>query len=171
MAYRRKDGPLVLGVAVAVGLTLCFSALAFTYLRNPPPDDPWTYADLPGRSPEVALNDIAAELLGGRIRLDKIAAPGSPSDSHQLHFTSRDKPLLVRVLPDPDDKLMGRLVWDTPAGHRVICRGIRPGGFSVMEVSYGWILRLEVVRMDRDGRPTELVATKSVQRPAAPKKK
>jgi len=170
MAIRRQDRPLVLGIAVAVGLTLLFSALAFTHLRNPPPDTPWTYADLPDRSPEVALNDIAGELLGGRIQLVKVAAPETPSESHQLHFTSRDKPLLVRVLPDPDDPVRGRLVWDTPAGPRVICRGVRPGGFSVMEVSYGWILRLEVVRMDRDGRPTELAATKSVQRPAAPKK-
>jgi len=165
MAIRRQDRPLVLGIAVAVGLTLLFSALAFTHLRNPPPESPWTGPDQPERSPEVALNDIAAELLGGRIRLVKIVAPETPAESHQIHFTSNDKPLLVRVVPDPDDQVRGRLIWDTPAGPRIICRGVRPGGFSVTDVSYGWILRLEVVRMDRDGKPTELSATKSVQRP------
>ncbi|HTF57614.1 MAG TPA: hypothetical protein VK661_10305 [Planctomycetota bacterium] len=167
----KKDQAITVGIAAALGLTLCFSALAFSYLRNPPAEDPWTYRDLPDRGPEVALSDIAVELLGTRSQFVKTVAPEQASGSHEIHFTSRGLPLVVRVRPDPADPLRGRLIWDTPQGPRTICRGIRPGGFRVMEISDGWILKLEVVRMDRDGKPTDLTATKTVRRPPAPKKK
>ena len=161
----RAERAIRIGIAVVLVLTLGFSALAFSYLRNPPSDDPWTYRDIADRGPADALNDIAEVLAGSRGRFIKNVAPEARTDSHQLHFEWRGKPLIVRALPDPADPLRGRLVWDTPAGPRTICRGVRPGGFQVMDIAEGWILKLEVVRMDRDGNPTDLAATKTVKRP------
>src|SRR5258705_10082720 len=86
----KKDQAVTVGIAVALGLTLCFSALAFSYLRNPPAEDPWTYRDLPDRGPEVALSDIAVELLGTRSQFVKTVAPEQASGSHEIHFT-RDR--------------------------------------------------------------------------------
>jgi hypothetical protein len=160
------DRAFKIGITAALFLTLGFSVLAFSYLRHPS-DDPWSYREKADLGPETALNVIAAELAGTRSTFVKIVAPESRTDSHQLHFESRGKPLLLRVLPDPTDPLRGRLAWDTPGGPRTICRGVRPGGFRVMEVAEGWILKLEVVRMDRDGNPTDLAATKTVKRPVS----
>lgn len=164
MARKPIDRAVKIGIASALALTLGFSALAFSYLANPS-DDPWSYREKADLGPETALNVIAAELAGTRSRFIKIVAPDSRTESHQLHFESREKPLLLRVMPDPADPLRGRLVWDTPGGPRTICRGVRPGGFRVMEIADGWILKLEVVRMDRDGNPTDLAATKTVKKP------
>ena len=163
----KSDRALRFGVALALTLTICFSAVAFSYLRRPASEDPWTYPDVADRGPELALNDIAEVLAGSRGRFIKNVAPDVRTESHQLHFEWRGKPLIVRVMPDPSDPLRGRLVWDTPAGPRTICRGVRPGGFRVMDFEEGWILKLEVVRMDRDGNPTDLAATKTVKRAAA----
>jgi hypothetical protein len=165
MPRKPVDRAVRIGIASALVLTLGFSALAFTYLRNPS-DDPWSYREKADLGPETALNVIAAELAGTRSRFTKIVEPESRTESHQLHFESRGKPLLLRVMPDPADPLRGRLVWDTPGGPRTICRGVRPGGFRVMDVSGGWILKLEVVRMDRDGNPTDLAATRTVKKPS-----
>ena len=162
-----RDKAFRFAVALSLILTMCFSAVAFSYLKRPPSEDPWSYPDLADRGPTVALNDIAEVLAGSRGRFLKIVAPASKTDSHQLHFEWRGKPLLVRVMADPSDPLRGRLVWDTPAGPRTICRGVRPGGFQAMDTADGWILRLEVVRMDRDGNPSDLSATKTVKRPGA----
>ena len=160
----KSDRAIRIGVALTLVLTICFSAVAFSYLRRPPSEDPWTYPDVADRGPELALNDIGDVLAGSRGRFIKNVAPDVRTDSHQLHFEWRGKPLIVRVMPDPNDPLRGRLVWDTPAGPRTICRGVRPGGFRVMEFAEGWILKLEVVRMDRDGNPTDLAATKTVKK-------
>jgi hypothetical protein len=164
-----RDKVFRFGISLSLILTMCFSAVAFTYLDKPPSEDPWTYPELVDRGPTVALNDIADVLAGSRGRFLKNVAPESTGDSHQLHFEWRGKPLLVRVMADPSDPLRGRLVWDTPAGPRTICRGVRPGGFRVMETADGWILKLEIVQMDRDGNPTDLAATKTVKRPLGKK--
>jgi hypothetical protein len=164
MVEKRSDQVIKIGIASTLILTLGFSALAFTYLRKPGAEDPWTYSDNIDRGPGDALNDIADVLSGSRGRFIKNVAPEVRTDSHQLHFEWRGKPLVVRVMPDPNDPLRGRLVWDTPAGPRTICRGVRPGGFRVMDVADGWILKLEVVTMDRDGNPTDLGATKTVKK-------
>lgn len=164
----RKDRVFHYSVLLALIFTLAFSALAYSYLRHSPPDEPWNTRD--ERGPDVALTEIGQVLGGSRGRFVKNQAPESRTDSHQLHFEWRGKPLVVRVMPDPSDPLRGRLVWDTPDGPRTICRGVRPGGFRVMDTSDGWILKLEVVRMDGEGNPTELWATKMVKRPVDVKK-
>ena len=140
------------------------AAVAYSYLRQPPADDPWTYADLPDRTPDAALNDIAAVLGGSRGRYLKTVPPETRTDSHQLHFEWRGKPLQARVVPDGVDTFNGRLVWDTPGGYRTMCRGVRPGGFQVMDLSDAWVLKLLVVRMDSEGKPTDVVATKQVKK-------
>ena len=160
-----RDKAFRFGVALSLILTMFFSAVAFSYLKRPTSEDPWTYPEVADRGPMVALNDIAEVLAGSRGRFIKNVAPESKHDSHQLHFEWRGKPLVVRVMADPSDPLRGRLVWDTPAGPRTICRNVRPGGFRVMDTAEGWILKLEVVQMDRDGHPTDLTATKTVKRP------
>ncbi len=160
----KSEKSIRIGIAAVLVLTMAFSAVAFTYLRKPPSEDPWTYPDLADRGPEAALNDIANVLAGSRGRFLKNVAPETRTDSHQLHFEWRGKPLVARVMPDPTDPLRGRLAWDTPAGPRTICRGVRPGGFRVMDLADGWILKLEVVRMDRDANPTDLTATKTVKK-------
>ena len=164
MAGFHPDRAIKIAVPVILVLTIGFSALAFSYLRKSPSDDPWTYPDRADRGPESALSDIADVLAGSRGRFIKNVAAEARTDSDQLHFEWRGKPLIARVMPDPSDPLRGRLAWDTPAGPRTICRGVRPGGFRVMDLAEGWILKLEVVRMDRDGNPTELTATKTVKR-------
>src|SRR5688572_23556402 len=88
---KRTDRAVKIGITVALVLTLCFSALAYSYLKNPVVDDPWTYPDVADRSPEAALNDIAEVLAGSRGRFVRNAAPGSRADSHQLHFEWRGK--------------------------------------------------------------------------------
>jgi hypothetical protein len=161
---KRTDRAITIGITAALSLTVIFSALAFSYLRNPATDDPWTYPDIADRGPEAALHDIGDVLAGSRGRFVKNSAPETRADSHQLHFEWRGKPLIVRVMADPADPLRGRLAWDTPAGPRTICRGVRPGGFRVLDIADGWILKLEVVRMDRDGNPTDLTASKTVKK-------
>jgi len=160
----KADRAVKFVITGALVLTLGFSALAFTYLRKPGPEDPWTYREIADRGPEAALNDIADVLAGSRGRFIKNVEPEVRTESHQLHFEWRGKPLVVRVMADPADPLRGRLVWETPGGPRTICRGVRPGGFRVMDIGDGWILKLEVVRMDREGQPTDLMATKTVRR-------
>lgn len=164
MESAKKDQVIRFGITAALVLTLGFSALAFSYLRNPASDDPWTYRENVDRGPAEALDDIGSALTGSKSRFVKTVGPEGRTDSHQLHFESQGQPLVVRVMPDPADPLRGRLVWDTPGGPRTICRGLRPGGFRVMEIAEGWILKLEVVRMDRNGQPTDLVATKTVKK-------
>src|SRR5687768_15190298 len=97
------------------------SAVAYSYLRRPSSDDPWTYADIPDRTPDSALNDIAAVLGGSRGRFLRVVAPETRTDSHQLHFEWKGKPLQVRVVPDGADSFNGKLVWDTPGGYRTMC--------------------------------------------------
>jgi hypothetical protein len=162
MATKKTERVIRIAVTAALILTLGFSALAFSYLRNPSSDEPWSTRDAGDRGPEAALNEIGAVLAGSRGRFVKNQAPDTRTESHQLHFVWRGKPLVVRVMPDPSDPLRGRLVWDTPDGPKTICRGVRPGGFRAMDTADDWILKLEVVRMDPDGNPTELWATKTV---------
>jgi len=166
MKLGRKKSERVLRVVItaALMLTLGFSALAYSHLRKQSSEDPWSYPEVNDRGPEAALNDIGDVLAGSRGRFIKNVTPEVRTESHQLHFEWRGKPLIVRVLVDPTDVLRGRLVWETPAGPRTICRGVRPGGFRVLDTAEGWILKLEVVRMDRDGNPTDLSATKTVKK-------
>jgi hypothetical protein len=161
----RNERAFRIGIMVVLVLTVGLSALAFTYLRQSAGDeDPWTYKDVPDRGPESALVSVGAELSGGRSKYLKCVAPEKRGDSHQLLFDLRGRPLVLRVIPDPSDAHVGKLIWDTPAGQRTVCRGVRPGGFRVLEIEDGWILKLEVVRMDREGNPTDLDATKTVRR-------
>ncbi|HEU4338856.1 MAG TPA: hypothetical protein VFS19_02210 [Planctomycetota bacterium] len=164
LSARRKERAIKIAIAAALVLTFCFSALAYSHLRTHPSEDPWSYPELDDRGPEAALNDIGDVLAGSRGRFIKNVTPEVRTESHQIHFEWRGKPLIVRVLVDPTDVLRGRLVWETPAGPRLICRGVRPGGFRVLDIAEGWILKLEVVRMDRDGNPTDLTATKTVKK-------
>ncbi|MBI4563700.1 MAG: hypothetical protein HY716_03280 [Planctomycetes bacterium] len=151
--------------------TIFCAALIFVFLMKAPPADSARFEAAAETLPSAALDEIAAELAGGYAKNVRLVPPMRHDESVEIHYEYQEKPVavkvVIKVVDDPKDPYTGLLVRHSDASSRTICRGVRRGGFRGIEVDDGWVLKLELIRWERDGSYITLAAPRTVSRPEA----